>query len=172
MIKKNKIIISGVSGSGKTTLLEYLLLKYNFTFARSFTTRKKRFEHESEYEFVSVLEFEYLKNQGFFFEFEYLFGNYYGTPKSYLELNNVIFNVDVKGMQKLKEKIDCKTIFITPPSKDILKERLIQRKENNIEDRLAKFDYEESFKHLYDFVIINDKLENSYTQIDNIMEII
>ena len=135
------VILSAPSGSGKTTLARYLLSveKLNFKFSVSATTRKKR-DHEingKDYFFYSPEEFKNsIENQDFI-EYEKVYENiYYGTLKS--EVNNlivnhnIVFDVDVLGALSLKKyfKSLAISIFIKPPSIDVLEKRLIDRKKN------------------------------------------
>ena len=167
------VILSAPSGSGKTTLARYLLSveKLNFKFSVSATTRKKR-DHEingKDYFFYSPEEFKNsIENQDFI-EYERVYENmYYGTLKS--EVNNlivnhnVVFDVDVLGALSLKKyfKSLAISIFIKPPSIDVLEKRLIDRKKNvpsEIKERISKAEIEMKTEADFDIVIINEDLD-------------
>tara|TARA_Y100000768_G_C23954779_1_gene672176 strand:- start:171 stop:734 length:564 start_codon:yes stop_codon:yes gene_type:complete len=167
------VILSAPSGSGKTTLARHLLSveKLNFKFSVSATTRKKR-DHEingKDYFFFSQEEFKNgIQNQDFI-EYEKVYENmYYGTLKS--EINNlilnhnIVFDVDVLGALSLKKyfKSLAISIFIKPPSVDVLEKRLIDRKKNNpaeIKERVRKAKIELKKETDFDAVIINEDLD-------------
>lgn len=167
------VILSAPSGSGKTTLARHLLSveKLNFKFSVSATTRKKR-DHEingKDYFFYSLEEFKNsIENQDFI-EYERVYKNmYYGTIKS--EVNNlivnhnVVFDVDVLGALSLKKyfKSLAISIFIKPPSIDVLEKRLIDRKKNDlseIKERVRKAEIEMKKEDDFDIVIINEDLD-------------
>ena len=167
------VILSAPSGSGKTTLARHLLSveKLNFKFSVSATTRKKR-DHEingKDYFFLSPDEFKNsIENQDFI-EYEKVYENmYYGTLKS--EVNNlivnhnIVFDVDVLGALSLKKyfKSLAISIFIKPPSVDVLEKRLIDRKKNDpaeIKERVRKAKIELKKETDFDAVIINEDLD-------------
>ena len=167
------VILSAPSGSGKTTLARHLLSveKLNFKFSVSATTRKKR-DHEingKDYFFFSLDEFKNsIENQDFI-EYEKVYENmYYGTLKS--EINNlilnhnIVFDVDVLGALSLKKyfKSLAISIFIKPPSIDVLEKRLLDRKKNNpaeIKERVRKAKIELKKETDFDAVIINEDLD-------------
>ena len=167
------VILSAPSGSGKTTLARHLLSveKLNFKFSVSATTRKKR-DHEingKDYFFFSPEEFKNsIENQDFI-EYEKVYENmYYGTLKS--EVNNlivnhnIVFDVDVLGALSLKKyfKSLAISIFIKPPSIDVLEKRLIDRKKNDpseIKERIRKAKIEMKTEADFDTVIINKDLD-------------
>jgi len=167
------VILSAPSGSGKTTLARHLLSveKLNFKFSVSATTRKKR-DHEingKDYFFFSQEEFKNgIQNQDFI-EYEKVYENmYYGTLKS--EINNlilnhnIVFDVDVLGALSLKKyfKSLAISIFIKPPSVDVLEKRLIDRKNNDpaeIKERVRKAKIELKKETDFDAVIINEDLD-------------
>ena len=167
------VILSAPSGSGKTTLARHLLSveKLNFKFSVSATTRKKR-DYEingKDYFFLSPDEFKNsIENQDFI-EYEKVYENmYYGTLKS--EVNklivnhNIVFDVDVLGALSLKKyfKSLAISIFIKPPSIDVLKKRLIDRKKNDpseIKERIRKAEIEMKTEADFDTVIINKDLD-------------
>ncbi len=166
-----RLAVAAPSGAGKTTLVSYLKNKYDFVIAKSCTTRSKREEDDDEYNFISKREFLNLEQDDYFVETECIFDNYYGTPRYYTQMNNIIFNIDVKGVISLKQKVQFTSIFIIPPSMQVLKQRLIQRKEENIEKRLARVKEELSYANLFDFIICNNILNDSYEILDQIISL-
>jgi len=114
-----------------------------------------------------------------FYEYAKIFGNYYGTSKkSVLDLlkkkNDVLFDIDWQGTQQLSKykELNLLKIFILPPSKEELKKRLIQRnqdKPNVVEERLKAYDADSAHKQDYDFVVINDNLENCFKEVEKII---
>ncbi len=176
MEKRGKLIIlSAPSGSGKSTILQSLLPRgLNLAFSISATSRAPRGTEKDgvEYYFISPEEFKRRIDNDEFLEYEEVYtGKYYGTLKSEVEriLNagkNVIFDVDVVGGTNIKKYYGDQAcaIFIQPPSKEILRQRLVGRATDApevIEARLAKAEYELSFAPQFDTVIVNDVLETA-----------
>ena len=128
------LVLSSPSGAGKTTICKKIInLDKKISMSVSYTTRPKRKSEKNgvDYFFVSKEKFENLKKSNFFIEFANVFDHWYGTPKDYVEkeLENgrdVIFDIDWQGAQKLSDfsKNDVVSIFILPPSNEILLERL------------------------------------------------
>ena len=129
------IVLSGPSGVGKATVRKALfeMDDHNFTYSISMTTRKPR-EGEVDgvdYYFVSEEEFESRIKQGRFLEFARFVGNYYGTPKEYVERQlqagkDVILEIEIQGALKVKKRFpDTLLLFVTPPSAEELKNRLV-----------------------------------------------
>ena len=185
MSYQNKvIIISGASGSGKTTLVNYLLQykELNLTFSVSATTRKKR-KHEingEHYNFLSIMDFKNKIQSNDFLEWEEVYRNhFYGTLRSSAMhiLNtgkNILFDVDVKGAQSIKNhfKDDSLSIFIQAPSIDIAVERLKKRKTesvNTMELRVKKIKQEIKLGKTMDVQLINDNLDVIKLQIYNLI---
>ena len=147
----------------------------------SCTTRAPREgeRHGREYFFLSKEEFLKRVDEGDFLEYDEHFGNYYGTPKSFvkemLESKSVILEIDVVGALNAKKAFpDCKLVMIVPPSLEELKRRLIGRNsetEEEIEKRLSRLEYELSKKDEYDFVIVNDDLEEAIKALSDIVDI-
>jgi guanylate kinase len=175
-------VLSSPSGAGKTTLAKKLA-KHNsqFIISISHTTRKPR-PHEingKDYHFVSKEEFNSLVKKNSFFEHANIFDNHYGTmKKTVLELlsngKDVLFDIDWQGTQQLKKIKDLSlvTFFILPPNIKILKERLLNRhqgQEKLIEKRMNKFNEEISHWSEYNYVVVNDDLDNCYNKILNII---
>lgn len=179
--RKGRIfVVSAPSGTGKTVLVnEILKLKNNFVLSVSYTTRSKRNSeiNGKDYVFVSVEKFESLIKEGFFIEHNYILGNYYGVPK--FDANNVlkngksiIFIIEYNGFRKIKEEYgdDVVGIFILPPSFQELKNRLLNRgADDNFEDRLNNFNEQLSIVEKYDYLIVNDKLDEAINQMNSIL---
>ncbi len=175
-------VLSSPSGAGKTTLAKKIAENNkNFTISISHTTRKPRPNEVNgkDYKFVNVEEFNLLVKKNSFFEHASIFDNYYGTlKKPVLELltkgRDVLFDIDWQGTQQLKkiQKLSLVTFFILPPNKKVLKERLLNRHENQeklIEKRMKKFNEETSHWNEYDYILVNDDLETCYNKILNII---
>jgi guanylate kinase len=166
-------IISAPSGSGKSTLVTHLLRDVpHLTFSVSYTTRAPRGSEQNgeNYFFTTRDDFEARIRRGEFLEYADVFGNYYGTHADVLETaaareRDLVLDIDVQGAAQLKEKIaDAVTIFILPPSRLILERRLRSRSEDPdevIERRLRDAAREISNYGSYDYVLINDDLEES-----------
>ncbi len=176
------VILSSPSGAGKTTLVNLLSKKNNFFISISHTTRKPR-PNEIEgkdYYFVNDNEFNRLIKNDEFLEYAKVFKNYYGTTRSPViqklekELN-VIFDIDWQGADQIKnKKLDYKliTFFILPPSKEVLFERLSNRdmKDKLIaEERMKQFDRDVLHWINYDYVVINDNLEDCFSKIQKLI---
>ncbi len=166
-------IISAPSGSGKSTLVKSLLAQMpDLEFSVSFTTRALRGEERQgeSYHYISREEFEERIARDEFLEHACVFGNYYGTHVSVLEQaraagRDLVLDIDVQGARQLKRKIpDAVTIFILAPSRESLEERLRLRGEDApevIERRLRAAADEIRNYQQYDYVLINDELEES-----------
>ncbi|MEI6575788.1 MAG: guanylate kinase [Bacteroidota bacterium] len=174
-VQKRCVIISAPSGAGKTTIVHHLLksgLKLEFSI--SATSRKLR-DGEADgfdYYFLSAEDFREKINAGEFMEWEEVYpGSYYGTLRSELDRiwNNghfVLFEVDVFGGLKLKKVFGdhALSLFIMPPSINALEERLRKRStdsEESMKKRIAKAKEEMDHSHLFDKIVINDKLEDA-----------
>tara|TARA_B100000989_G_scaffold298059_1_gene285905 strand:+ start:3103 stop:3735 length:633 start_codon:yes stop_codon:yes gene_type:complete len=176
------IILSSPSGAGKTTLVNLLSKNNNFIISTSHTTRKPR-PNEIEgkdYFFVNDNEFKRLIKNDEFLEYAKVFKNYYGTTRTPVIQNlekkyNVIFDIDWQGADQIKnKKLDYKliTFFILPPSKKVLFERLSNRdmKDKLIaEERMKQFDRDVLHWINYDYVVINDDLQNCFFKIQNLI---
>ena len=176
------IILSSPSGAGKTTLVKMLSALDNFEVSISHTTRKPRPNetHNKDYFFVNEKEFERLIKNEEFLEYAKVFNNFYGTTRTPVidKLNkgkNVLFDIDWQGADQIKnKKLDYKllTFFILPPSKEELFERLSSRdmKDKLIaEERMKQFERDVLHWINYDYVVINDELENCYSKITNLI---
>ena len=177
------VILSSPSGAGKTTLVKEISKKKNFQISISHTTRKPRSNEidGKDYYFVSDYEFKNLINEDKFLEFAKVFKHYYGSSKDvvFKKLNsgeNVIFDIDWQGTQQIrKQKLNYKifTIFILPPSRDELYNRLLNRDKNDekiAKERMTQFNEDVVHWRDYDFVVINDDLGNCYKKIIKFIE--
>ncbi len=179
---KNKLlVISGPSGVGKGTLVKALKARRaDVVESISCTTRAPREgeTHGKEYFFLTKEEFLRRIAENDFLEYDEHFGNYYGTPKSFvqemLKEKSVILEIDVVGALNAKKAIpDSVLIMIAPPSLEELKRRLVGRGTEtgaDIENRLSRLDYEMSQQDKYDYVVINDDLERALLEIENILD--
>jgi len=172
------LIVSSPSGAGKTTLVKKISSENNFSISISHTTRKPRsYELDgSHYFFVSNSEFKKLISNEKFLEYAKVFNNYYGSLKDTVidKLNkgeNIIFDIDWQGTQQIKQK-DLKykiiTVFILPPSREELFERLLKREQNNekiANERMKQFKKDVLHWKKYDFVVINDNIQRCYNRI-------
>ena len=175
MSSKKLIVFSAPSGAGKTTLVKYLLSMFNkIEFSISATSRKPRGMEKNgkDYYFLSDLEFKEKINTKEFVEYEEVYGGiFYGTLKSELNRiweNNkiVIFDIDVVGGVNIKKMFPVETlsVFVMPPSLEILQKRLIDRGDisnEEIETRIKKAENELDFASKFDNIIINSDLNES-----------
>lgn len=165
------IVVSGFSGAGKGTLMKKLLENYdNYALSVSATTRAPRQgeTHGKEYFFKTVEEFEKMIAQDELIEYAKYVDNYYGTPESYvtdqLEAGrDVILEIEIQGALKVKEKYpDTLLLFVTPPSAEELKARLVGRGTESmevIEARMRRAIEEAQYMDSYDYLIVNDDLD-------------
>lgn len=175
-------VVSGFSGAGKGTLMKRLLEKYDtYSLSISATTRAPREgeEHGREYFFHSKEEFEELISQDALIEYAQYVENYYGTPKAYVEKQleagrDVILEIEIQGALKVKEKMpDTLLMFVTPPTAAELKRRLTDRGTETpevIESRLRRASEEAEGMPLYDYVLINDDLEECVDRLHGIIQ--
>ena len=176
------IVLSSPSGAGKTTLVKMLSKIDNYEISISHTTRQPRpnEENKKDYHFVNEDEFKRLINNQEFLEYAKVFSNLYGTTRTPVidKLNkgkSVLFDIDWQGADQIKnKKLDYKliTFFILPPSKEVLFERLSNRdmKDKLIaEERMKQFGRDVLHWINYDYVVINDDLENCYSKIINLI---
>ncbi len=177
------IVLSSPSGAGKTTLVKMLSKKDNYKISISHTTRKPRPNeiNNKDYYFVKEDEFKRLIKNQEFLEYAKVFNNFYGTTRTPVidKLNkgkNVLFDIDWQGADQIKNiKLDYKlvTFFILPPSKEVLLERLSNRdmKDKLIADeRMKQFERDVLHWINYDYVVVNDNLENCYSKISNLIK--
>lgn len=176
------LILSSPSGAGKTTLSDRLLkILDDMVLSVSATTRSPRpgEVHGKDYFFVSEEEFLTMQSDGKFLEHARVFENYYGTPKApvfeALEAGkDVLFDIDWQGAQQLEEVAsrDVVKVFVLPPSRSELERRLKTRNQDSdeiVQSRMAKADDEMSHWPEYDYVIINDDMDQSEETIKTIL---
>ena len=167
------IVMSGFSGAGKGTLMKRLMADYDdFAFSVSMTTRAPR-EGEvngREYFFVTKEEFEKTIEEDGLVEYAQYVGNYYGTPKAYVEEQlkkgkNVILDIEVQGAMQIKEKFpDALMVFVIPPSIEVLLQRLRARgteSEEVIARRITQAKTECTYMDRYEYIVINDDLDTA-----------
>jgi len=166
-------IISAPSGSGKSTLVNELLKKVSdLEFSISYTTRAPRGSETNgrEYYFVSRAEFEKMIREDAFLEHAEVFGNYYGTARRFLHQaeehgRDLLLDIDVQGAKQIQDKLpDAVSIFILPPDRKTLEERLRKRSEDREEViiyRLFKATSEIENYDRYNYILVNDQLEDS-----------
>ena len=171
------LIVSAPSGSGKSTIVNYLMKEhpeFRLAFSVSATSRPPRGEERNgvEYYFLTEEEFRRHIKAGDFLEYEEVYeGRFYGTLKSQVDEKlaaglNVVFDVDVKGGINIKRYYGDKalSVFIQPPSVEALRKRLLGRATDDmaqIEERLAKAEYEMTFASQFDRILINDDLDTA-----------
>lgn len=177
-------VFAAPSGTGKTTLVKEILKKNpELVFSVSATTRERRKGEVDgkDYFFLTKEEFEKKITNGEFLEYEKVFGdNYYGTLKSFVENalkegRSLVFDLDVNGALSLKKIYKDKAIliFICPPNKDVVIQRLSGRGTEDMEkikQRIARFDYEMSKMNEFDRVVVNNDLETALNEIQKIIE--
>lgn len=177
------IVVSGFSGSGKGTLMKELLIRYPDTYALSIsaTTRSPR-EGEvdgREYFFVSKDEFEKMIAKGELIEYAKYVENYYGTPRDYVEKKldegkDVILEIEIQGALNVKKMFpDTLLLFVTPPSAEELKKRLVGRGTETmdvIESRMDRACEEAQGMENYDYLIVNDSLDRCVEEMHSIIQ--
>jgi len=184
-IKKDGImvILSSPSGAGKTTLVKLLSKDKNFHISISHTTRKARPSEvaEKDYYFVNHKKFEELIKNEEFLEYARVFNHLYGTTRTPViekleKGKNVIFDIDWQGADQIKnKKLNYKliTFFILPPSKEVLFDRLSNRDMKDkliVEERMKEFSRDVLHWINYDYVIVNDNLDECYSKISNLID--
>lgn len=176
------IVVSGFSGAGKGTIMKELLKQYdNYALSISATTRKPRPGEEEgrEYFFKTVEEFEKMIAKDELIEYAKYVENYYGTPRAYVEEQleagkDVILEIEIQGALKVKEKFpETLLLFVTPPSAAELRRRLEGRgteTQDVIESRLSRAAQEAEGMDAYDYLIINDDLQECVQQMHEIIQ--
>tara|TARA_B100001093_G_C26376992_1_gene821218 strand:+ start:39 stop:671 length:633 start_codon:yes stop_codon:yes gene_type:complete len=177
------IVLSSPSGAGKTTLVKLLSKKNNFFISISHTTRKPRLNEldGKDYFFVNDEEFKRLIKNDEFLEYAKVFNNFYGTTRTPViheleKSKNVIFDIDWQGADQIKnKKLDYKliTFFLLPPSKEILFQRLSNRDMKDkliVEERMKQFERDVLHWINYDYVVINDDLNECYERIQKLID--
>ncbi len=186
MKQKNKgilTVVSGFSGAGKGTIMKELLKQHPDTYALSIsaTTRNPRPGETDgvEYFFRTREEFEQMIAEDALIEYAQYVGNYYGTPKAYVEEQllagkNVILEIEIQGALKVKEKFpDTLLLFVTPPSAEELKNRLVGRGTETMDvvmSRLNRANEEAEGIEQYDYLVINDVLEDAVEEVHQIIQ--
>jgi len=179
-MKNVLFVLSGPSGVGKGTISKKLAESGNIAISISCTTRAPREGEQNgkEYFFIGKREFLKMIKNGGFLEYSEHFGNYYGTPRSFVEDNlkehDVMLEIDVDGGLSVKKNFpDVILIMVVPPSVEDIKKRLEQRNtesEENILLRMERMDYELGKKDQYNYVVINDDLDRAVEEIRNILK--
>ena len=177
------VILSSPSGAGKTTLVKLLSKRTNLHISVSHTTRKPRLNEivDKDYYFVDHGKFENLIKNEEFLEYAKVFNHLYGTTRTPViekleKGQNVVFDIDWQGADQIKnKKLNYKliTFFILPPSKEVLFERLSNRDMKDkliVEERMKEFSRDVLHWINYDYVIINDDLNDCYAKINNLIE--
>tara|TARA_B100001123_G_scaffold331400_1_gene373678 strand:- start:2768 stop:3376 length:609 start_codon:yes stop_codon:yes gene_type:complete len=177
------LILSSPSGAGKTTLVKLLSKNRDFNISISHTTRKPRINEiqNEDYHFVDNDKFKNLIKNDEFLEYAKVFNHFYGTTKTPVINNlkngkNVIFDIDWQGAEQIKnKKLEYKliTCFVLPPSKKVLFDRLSNRdmKDKLIaEERMKVFSNDIQHWKNYDYVVINDDLQDCLNQICNFID--
>ena len=177
------VILSSPSGAGKTTLVKLLSKNKNFHTSISHTTRRPRPSEiaDKDYYFISQEKFEGLIKNEEFLEYARVFNHLYGTTRTPViekleKSENVIFDIDWQGADQIKnKKLNYKliTFFILPPSKEVLFERLSNRDMKDkliVEERMKEFSRDVLHWINYDYVIVNDNLDECYSKINNLIE--
>ena len=191
-------IISAPSGSGKSTLTNRLLsIVPDLKFSVSYTTRPPRGSETSgrDYFFISQGEFENMIRDGAFLEYAQVFGNYYGTAKSYMqgafaEGKDLLLDIDVQGARQVKATMpEAVSIFVLPPSREELERRLRSRSEADDEiqhkllgEKARRFNTEETIQRRlqtasreienfcdYDYILVNDRVDQAIDTLKSIV---
>lgn len=176
------VVVSGFSGAGKGTLMKALLNKYdNYALSISATTRSPRegevdgreYFFKTREEFIQMIEADQLIEHA-----EYV-NNFYGTPKDYVFSNlesgrDVLLEIEIQGALKVKEKFpETVLIFVTPPSAEELRSRLIGRGTESIEKinaRLKRAAEEAEYMNEYDYILVNDDLDQCVTEMHQLIQ--
>ena len=165
------IVVSGFSGAGKGTIMKALLERYdNYALSISATTRNPRpgEEEGKAYFFKTTEEFEKMIAKDDLIEYAMYVGNYYGTPRAYVEEQlslgkNVILEIEIQGALKVKEKFpNTLLLFVTPPSAEELRKRLEGRgteTQEVIDGRMKRAIEEAEYMDQYDYLVVNDELD-------------
>ncbi len=177
------LVLSSPSGAGKTTLVKLLSKSRDFHISISHTTRKPRINEiqDKDYHFVDNNKFESLIKKDEFLEYAKVFNYFYGSTKTPVINNlkrgkNVVFDIDWQGTEQIKnKKMEYKliTFFVLPPSKKVLFNRLSNRDMKDkliVEERMKVFDKDIQHWKNYDYVVINDNLQDCFNQICNLID--
>lgn len=175
------VVISGPAGAGKGTVVGELIKDDNVEVSISATTRAPRGTEKDgvEYHFLTREQFQQMIKQDGFLEYAEYVGNYYGSPKKQAELwmaqgKDVILEIEVQGCKKIKENNpECISIFIMPPSMEVLEHRLRKRatdSEESILKRLSRAREEISLARDYDYIIVNDGLAECIDDVKTVLK--
>lgn len=173
-------VISGFSGAGKGTVVKQLLEKYDYGLSISATTRSPREGEQDgrEYFFKTKEEFERMIAEHQLIEYARYVGNYYGTPKEYVvqqleQGKDVILEIEMQGALHVREILpEANLIFLTPPAVDVLENRLRGRgteTEEVIRNRMARAKEECSYMEQYDYIVVNDDLDECVENVHNLI---
>ena len=177
------MIITAPSGAGKTTIVHHLLDTFpQLAFSVSATSRARRPNEEEgrDYYFLPAARFQELVAEGAFLEWQEVYHNqFYGTLLSEVDRlwalgKHIVFDIDVKGALNLKQKFPSRTlsVFIRPPSREVLAQRLVSRKtetQEQLEKRIRKAEEELGFENQFDVVLVNDVLERALQEAERIV---
>lgn len=177
------LVISSPSGAGKSTISRNLLeADHELSLSVSVTTRTRRPSEiaDRHYHFISVREFERMRDSDSLLEWAEVHGNFYGTPREPVEIamsegRDMLFDIDWQGARQLQEKMsaDVVSIFVLPPSMAELQSRLHRRAEDTeavIQTRLANSRSEIEHWREYDYVFINDDLDSAYDTVRSVVK--
>ena len=176
------VVVSGLAGTGKGTVMKELLGRYDsYALSISATTRNPRPGEVDgrEYFFKTKEEFEQMIERDEFVEHACYVGNYYGTPKKYVQEQlaagkDVILEIEIQGALNIKSQFpDALLLFIAPPSADVLKARLVGRgteTEEVIEQRLARAVEESKGIENYDYLVVNDDLDECVENVHQMIQ--
>src|SRR5690554_6679945 len=179
----NLFILAAPSGAGKSSLIRALLERHSHDSMQvsvSCTTRAPRPGEVDgvHYHFLSEAEFKAKIDNNEFYEWAHVFGNYYGTSRVYIEQTlaqgiDVFLDIDWQGARQVREaNLHTQSIFIVPPSLDVLEQRLRSRGQDSeevIANRMAKAKAEMSHFHEFDYLLVNDKFDQTLTQLEHIV---
>ena len=174
-------VVSGFSGAGKGTIIKELRKKYDYELSISATTRKPRKGDVDgvDYFFKTREEFEQMIEENKLIEWAEYVGNYSGTPKEYVEQQlkagkDVLLEIEMQGGMLVKKQFpDAMLVFVTPPSAEILKDRLTGRgteSAEEIERRLHRASEEADFMKQYDYILVNDSLEAAVEDLHHLIQ--
>ena len=177
------LVLSSPSGTGKSTIARNLMEQEmgNLELSVSVTTRERRGSEidGQHYHFISVREFERMRDSDALLEWAEVHGNFYGTPRDAVEVamsegRDMLFDIDYQGGQQLIEKAraDVVSVFLLPPSMEELRSRLVRRaedSENVIQKRLENAREEITHWKEYDYVVINEDLDLAFKQVQSIL---
>lgn len=176
------VVVSGFSGAGKGTIMKKLMAEYeNYALSVSATTRNPRPGEVDgqDYFFRTKEEFEEMIQKDQLIEYAQYVENYYGTPRTYVEEQlslgkDVILEIEIQGARKVKEKFpEAVLVFVTAPSMEILKDRLVGRgTETNevIRQRLERAAQEAEGVEEYDYLLVNDELDLAVKRLHGIIQ--